>query len=203
MNPEYFIDSLAVFTEQYLQHNPDHPYSNNISQYVDKRGVLKLYHVYNTIITHTHGSVLDVGSGIGIAKLVDPRILTANLPANYYFNQGPANYFAEVEEFFNLEKDYVCRDCARHQRWIETDHSFDSIILHRFLPWDNTVTNKTLTNIFVEIDRLLNDNGVLIYTPIDITRLNVESWERINTGMYTFKITKQQIYDTIQTYKVL
>lgn len=201
MNLEYFIESLTTFTEQYLQHNPDHPYRDNIRQYTDKQGVLGLYGVYNIILNHTHGRVLDVGSGIGIAKLVDPYIHTSNIPA--YLNQGPADYFLEVEEFFGLESDYICRDCVQHQRWIETNQSFDSIVLHRFLPWDNTVTKKTIINIFTEIDRLLNSNGVLIYTPINITRLNVESWERLNTGMHTFKITKQQIHDTIQTYKVL
>lgn len=202
MNVDQFIPALASFTEQYLQQNPNHPYGDNISQYTDKQVVTSLYNVYNTIITHTHGRVLDVGSGIGIAKLIDPRIHTANLPANYSFDQGPANYFSEVEEFFSLEKDYICRDCAVHRRWIETNQMFDSIILHRFLPWDNKVTNRTLNNVFTEIDRLLNNSGVLLYTPINIERLHIHNWERVSTGMHTFKITKQQLYDTIETYKV-
>ena len=100
MDVEQFVPTLVSFTKQYLQQNLNHPYSDNISQYMDAQGVISLYSVYNTIITHTHGRVLDVGSGIGIAKLIDPRIYTANLPANYSFNQGPANYFSEVEEFF-------------------------------------------------------------------------------------------------------
>ena len=203
MDVEQFIPALASFTEQYLQQNLNYPYSDNISQYMDAQGVMSLHSVYNTIITHTHGRVLDVGSGIGIAKLIDPRIYTANLPANYSFNQGPANYFSEVEEFFNLEKNYICRDCARYRRWIETDHTFDSIILHRFLPWDDTVTNNTLLNIFTEINRLLNDGGVLLYTPISIDKLYTSNWLKLSTGMHTFKITKRQLYDTINTHKVL
>jgi hypothetical protein len=203
MNVEQFIPALALFTKQYLQQNPSHPYSNNISQYTDERSVMYLCDVYNTIVAHTSGRVLDVGSGIGIAKIIDPYIHTANLPANHFFNQGPANYFSEVEELFNLEKDYICRDCARHRRWIETDHTFDSIILHRFLPWDNTVTNNTLFNIFTEIDRLLNLGGVLLYTPISTDKLYTSNWLQLSTGMHTFKITKRQLYDTISTYKVL
>jgi hypothetical protein len=203
MDIEQFVPALASFTEQYLQQNPNHPYSDNISQYMDKQGVRSLYNVYNTIINHTHGRVLDVGSGVGIAKLIDPHIHTANLPANKYFSQGPANYFFEVEESFNLEKDYTCRDCVRHTRWIETNHMFDSIILHRFLPWDNTVTNNTLFNIFTEINRLLNEEGVLLYTPISIAKLYTSDWLQLSTGMHTFKITKRQLYDTINTYKVL
>ena len=203
MNVEQFIPALALFTKQYLQQNPNHPYGDNISQYMDERSVMCLCNAYNTIIAHTNGRVLDVGSGIGIAKLIDPYIRTANLPANKYFSQGPANYFSEVEELFNLEKDYICRDCARHSRWIDTDHTFDSIILHRFLPWDNTVTNNTLFNIFTEINRLLNNEGVLLYTPISTDKLYTSNWLQLSTGMHTFKITKRQLYDTIQTYKVL
>ena len=203
MDVEQFVPTLVSFTKQYLQQNPDHPYSDNIDQYKNVRRVLWLLSVYKTIVAQTSGRVLDVGSGIGLAKVIDPHIYTANLPVDDYFNQGTADYFSEVEEFFNIERDYICRDCAVHSRWIETDQLFDSIILHRFLPWDDTVTKKTLVNIFTEIYRLLSDSGVLIYTPINIDRLDTNRWERLNFKLPTFKITKQQLYDTINTYKVL
>lgn len=188
------LSAILAFTKQFLKHNPSHPDYNNLLQYTDITNLQRIYGCYQQLINESTGSILDIGSGIGFAKMIDKSIHTANMHVDY---------FIEIEEMFGVEKDIFCRDCTKFPKWVMTDQQFDSIILHKFLPWDNNVTNQTLFNIFSDVDRLLNDGGYLLYTPINIQKLHTKHWQKIQTGMYSYKITKQQVHDAANTYKIL
>jgi SAM-dependent methyltransferase len=153
---------------------------------------MQMLEQYEKLLSFTRGgSVIDVGSGVGYAKVVDRLVHTANPPVDYQ---------VQVEEMLGVERDYDCADCRRHIKWIGTDEQYDFVIIHRFMPWaDQEADPLTVLHVFTDVCRILKPNGKLIYTPISTKGLATAGWKRINTGMQTFEINTQQLYDGINT----
>ena len=190
MNKELFCKSLVVLTEQFLLDNPHHRDYTNIQQYTDITNVLAVYEQYEKLISHTHGDVLDVGSGVGFAKHINPAILTTNLTNDYFYS---------MEKALNVKKDYWCSNCITNPKWIQTPKQFDYVILHRFLPWNGeTLAPEVRYNMLSGVHNVLRDGGTLLYTPINAKAVNVEGWSLMNsTALPTFIITKKQIYNEL------
>jgi SAM-dependent methyltransferase len=192
MDQKLFAEQLAVFTSSFLRNNPNHPDFNNIQQYLDVKHSMQMLKQYETLLAFTRGgSAIDVGSGVGYAKVVDDSVYTANPPIDYQ---------VQTEQMLGVERDFDCADCRIHSKWIGTDDQYDFVILHRFMPWaDQEADPLTVLNIFTDVRRILKPDGKLIYTPISTKGLKTTGWKRINTGMQTFEINTQQLYDAILT----
>lgn len=192
MDKKLFAEQLAVFTSSFLRDNPNHPDFNNIQQYIDVKHSMRMLKQYEMLLAVTRGgTVIDVGSGVGYAKVVDNRVHTANPPIDYQ---------VQAEQMLGVERDFDCADCRRHLKWVGTDEQYNYVILHRFMPWaDQAADPATMLNIFTEVRRILKPDGKLLYTPISTKGLHTTGWKQINTGMHTFEITRQQLYDAINT----
>ena len=192
MDKKLFAEQLAVFTNSFLRDNPNHPDFNNIQQYTDVKHSMRMLKQYEMLLAVTRGgTVIDVGSGVGYAKVLDRFVNTANPPIDYQ---------VQVEQMLGVERDFDCADCRRHLKWIGTDEQFDYVILHRFMPWaDQEADPAIMLNIFTEVCRILKPEGKLIYTPISIKGLRTTGWKHINTGMYTFELNRRQLHDAILT----
>lgn len=192
MDKKLFAEQLAAFTNSFLRDNPKHFLFDNLQQYKDVQHSMEMLQSYEALLARAReGSVIDVGSGVGYAKVISKNVYTAN---------PPIDYWVQVEQIFNVESDFACRDCAQHLRWIGTNQQYDFVILHRFLPWANQIADpKIMLNVFTDVCRILKPNGKLLYTPISTEGLQTTGWKHINTGMHTFELNRQQLYDAINT----
>lgn len=189
MNSDFFVESLVKFTEAFLRNNPTDPDYINLQQYASVEHNTFLIKQYEMLLSHTSGDVIDIGSGVGFAKVVRPSVRTSNVGANF---------FVAFEQLMDIECDYRSFDCLYTDDWVRADTLFDYAILHRFMPWSGqTLDARTKSHMFTGVNRVLKDSGVLIYTPISITGLDTSRWEKIDTR--TYKITKAQIYDEISS----
>jgi SAM-dependent methyltransferase len=197
MSQELFVKHLRQYTELFLVDNPDHPYKNNIQQYLNADHVNNLFDRYRNIIDNVRRegatSIIDVGSGIGFAKHIDPSITTANVNDTF---------FSEVEEVLDVVKDITLSDCTIVDRWVDTEDKFDCVILYRFMPWaGQTIENDIIIRIFAEMSRILKPNGILIYTPIGATQFNDRRWSEIEDGFTTFKLSQSDIHNELNKAK--
>jgi len=192
MDRMLFVEQLAVFTNSFLRNNPGHYELANIQQYTDTQHSLQMLQIYEVLLAKTRGySTIDVGSGVGYAKVVDRSVHTAN---------PPINYWVQVEQILGVERDFDCLNCVHYSKWVCTDNQYDYAILHRFLPWTDQVADPaTMLNVFTEMCRILKPDGKLLYTPISTKGLQTAGWKQINTGMQTFELNRQQLYDAIDT----
>lgn len=197
MNKVRFAKQLRAYTKHFVEHNSNHPDVKNISQYTDFNHVCVLFDQYKHIIDDVKHqgatSIIDVGSGVGIAKHIDPNITTANVEADY---------FLEVEEVLNVVKDISLSDCTVTKRWVNTTRKFDCAILYRFMPWaGETLDNQTIVKIFTEMSRILKPEGVLVYTPINPAQFLDRGWSRIPNEFYTFKLSQSDIQHELDKAK--
>ena len=192
MDKKLFAEQLAVFTTSFLRDNPKHLMYDNISQYKDVEHSLQMLKQYEMLLSITRGgTVIDVGSGVGYAKVIDRSVHTANPLLDFQ---------VYAEQMLDVECDFLCQDCRLHSKWIGTDQQYDYVILHRFMPWaDQEADPAIMLNVFTDVCRILKPEGKLIYTPISIKGLRTAEWKHINTGMHTFEINRRQLYDAINT----
>lgn len=190
MEKRLFAEQLAAMMTSFLRNNPDYIHAPHLHQYLNVDHSMSVFEQYEKLLLITqNSSVIDVGSGAGYVKVLDKRVHTANLPD-----------WAAVERFLNVEGDIVCTDCTLNSNWIRTDNQYDYVILHRFMPWAGQEADPAIMlNVFTEVCRILKPDGKLLYTPISTKGLRTTGWKHINTGMHTFEITKQQLYDAIHT----
>lgn len=192
MEKRLFAEQLAAMMAIFLHNNPDYIHAPHLHQYLNVEHSMSVFEQYEKLLSITQdSSVIDVGSGAGYAKVLDKRVHTANL-----------SDWAAVEKFLNVEGDIVCTDCTIDSNWICTNNQYDYVILHRFMPWANQEADPaTMLNVFTEVCRILNPDGKLLYTPISTKGLYTTGWKHINTGMHTFELNRQQLYDAISYTK--
>lgn len=195
---QQYVEQIALHTRNFLNTQPRTIHSINIEQYLDLNNNISLLQQYRLLLNlAANGSVLDVGMGVGFSKIINPFIHTTNPP-----DVGPPGGFLHFQKYINnildIKSDFINGDCTTHSPWIQTKNQYDFVILHRFLPWvDQTLDRKLFVNIFTDVLRILNESGKVYYTPISTLGLDTNEWKRINTGMNTFEITKQQLYNAI------
>jgi SAM-dependent methyltransferase len=192
-----FAKNLSAYTKHFIEHNNDHPDVKNIRQYADFNRVYDLLKQYARIISDIKQqgatSIIDVGSGVGFAKCIDPNITTANMDVDYFF---------KVEEVLNVVSDISLFDCTITEKWVNTTHKFDCAILYRFMPWAGKILdNQTIVKVFTEMSRILKPNGVLIYTPINADQFLDRNWSQIPNKFRTFKLSQSDIQHELDKAK--
>lgn len=203
----------TVFKEKALNNDWFRVYEHNISQYDDSSHIEMLYIVYMKMIYEARKrgyiDILDIGSGIHCAKVIDPHITSSN-PRSAI--TGTAEYFQYISHALNIKNDVVLSDCISTARWINTYQTFDCLFLIRFFPWDMNILPYTKTiykNILQELDRVLRPDGVVWYNPIHHEKFKTmagdtynlwEPVESINTARYfnqfgpIYQITKHDLH---------
>lgn len=197
MNKVRFAKQLRAYTKLFLKLHPDYLDAKNIRQYLDFNHVCILFdqytHIIDTVKEQGATSIIDVGSGVGIAKHIDSNITTANVEVDY---------FTEVEDVLNVVKDIPLFDCTVTKKWVNTNRKFDCAILYRFMPWaGETIDNQTIVKIFTEMSRILKPEGVLVYTPINAAQFLDRGWSRIQNEFYTFKLSQSDIQHELDKAK--
>lgn len=203
----------TVLSEKALDNDWFRVYERNISQYDSVEHINMLYIVYSKMILEArkrgYTDILDIGSGIQCAKMIDPSIVSSN-PKKAL--TGTAEYFQYINHALDIKDDVVLKDCMHNTRWIQTHDTFDCLFLIRFFPWDLDVIPYTKTiykNIISELDRTLRPDGVVWYNPISHERFELMAgdtyklWEcidSINTPRYyehygpIYQITKSDLH---------
>jgi hypothetical protein len=203
----------TVLKEKALNNDWFRIYERNISQYDDTEHINMLYLVYLKMILEArkrgYTDILDIGSGIQCAKMIDPTITSSNPQSAL---TGTAEYFQYINHALNIEDDVVLADCIKESNWINTHNTFDCLLLIRFFPWDLEILPYTKTiykNIICELDRTLRPDGVVWYNPISHDRFETmagdtyQLWEPveiINTPRYykhygpIYQITKSDLH---------
>jgi len=205
MSHRQYAEDIASHTKHFLNKNPYTDDSTNIEQYLNVDHNIIILKQYQTLLSLTGGnSVLDIGMGIGFSKMINPCIDATN-PLNIGLPGSGLHYQKYMEEQQGISSDFLNGDCRIHLPWIQTKNQYDFVILHRFLPWaGQTLDYKVFVNIFTDVLRVLKECGKVYYTPISIHGLHTNEWKKINTGMNTFEITRQQLHNAINnTNKVL
>ena len=203
----------TVLKEKSLDNDWFRVYERNITQYEDINHINMLYLVYSKMILEArkrgYTDILDIGSGIQCAKMIDPSITSSN-PLKAL--TGTAEYFQYINHALGVRDDITLNDCMDNHRWIQTHNTFDCLFLIRFFPWDLKVLPYTKTiyrNIIHELDRTLRPDGVVWYNPISHDRFQAmagdtyklwEPVEDINTQRYLeyygpiYQITKSDLH---------
>ena len=206
MNSKQFATEVVHLTEQFRKNNPDHS-EYLTQQYLEQDHIEQLFNVYQKVITHARSlgsnTIIDIGSGVGFAGVLDNTITLTNLVATDY------DLFDDCFKHFGLEcgVDLKLFKVRRKRNWITTSSKYDAVMLLRFMPFHHQLFNETdFYDLLIEMDRILSDTGVLFYWPIeypiiskilDTYSINCSRLER--TMVYIF--TKSDVQDAIVKLK--
>lgn len=191
-----------TFKHKLIQHA--HKQIANITQYTDGDHIDYLCTQYsyaiNLLKELNKTRVVDVGSGVGIAKIINPNIVLADL----YTDQGRAwskQFFQDVSTVLDTVPSIRMQSFTPEfsTKWIDTEQTFDAVMLLRFMPWSEQHFDKqNLKNMFTEINRIMADGGVLLYRPIDTQKIAgmLVDYKIIEHNI--FLLTKQQINNAIE-----
>jgi hypothetical protein len=202
-----------VLKEKASQQHWYSAYDKNASQYEDKKQIIRLYLLHLKMIVEArkrgYNDILDVGSGINCAKIIDPSISSSN---PLYAFTGESDLFRYIGHALDIENDVILGDCFIDANWIQTYNTYDCLFVIRFIPWPSEIvpwSKKIYTNIITELDRVLRPNGVVWYNPIDHEKFKIMSgdtyqlWEpvdQINHADYfqhygpIYQITKADLH---------
>jgi hypothetical protein len=185
------VDHIVHLTQQFLQLNPNHPERDNIKQYTEYNTVNHIIKSYQTAIQLAQGDVIDMGSGIGVSKILNPSIELANMEASY---------FIWMEKALGLQRNYTMFRCQQYTRWSNVDRQFDTVLLLRFLPWFGETLHRhdvIYKNILTEVHRILKSNGKLLYSCMGTVVPNLPQPVIHTQGHNCYVLTKENIADEL------
>lgn len=136
---DQFARDVVVATKQYIdsgeETNPT--VIENIKQYLDATHVYETGLFYRDAIQAAredgNQTIIDIGSGINVAKLIDPDIVTTN-PIG--LNVNGYKFFRYINKEMGLPVDIELGDLRRDIPWLDTGSlKFDCAFVFRFLPF--------------------------------------------------------------------
>ena len=184
--------------------SPDAPpdYITNATQYTDIAHVYRLYESHQTIINHhikDSPTVLDIGTGINFYSAINPKVTTSN-PCQRGI--GVQELYAYINRCLGSPVSIDLYDICEHDRWIDTDKQFHTVIAHRFLPWyHKPFTRQMYRRLLTEVHRVLLPEGKFLYftnhEDIFFDQAGKERyiWERV--GGNFLRTTKEKLSEVL------
>ena len=156
---------IRDLTQQFIDTVPELPetYKRNIQQYIEPRHTEHIYQCYKQFVTCAHqqqfDKIIDIGSGINFAKMLDTNITTSNPVGR---GVGLNEHFHYINKHLNTPTDIRLFDIQTHDNWIETDQQYNLIFVHRFWPWPGLPYPDIIYKRFIkETNRILAADGQL------------------------------------------
>ena len=175
MDRDQFALEVVEVAKRFRQENPHHA-DHLTSQYLSAVHVAGIFDMYRVSIEYLKSKgardVLDIGSGVGFAGVIDKTIALTNLDTT------DADLFEYCFDHFELKKAFklFAFKAVRDRMWVDTESTFDGIIMYRFLPfhgmYGKAFNDDDFVRLLTEADRLLNDGGRLLYWGVDQEILN-------------------------------